>query len=331
LQSAGGINSRTFSETSLRTPPQAVMTSTVVRVRTSSGVKRVVLEGSMSSLTVSDLKTKIVLDNIFSERGDDFGLKMEGKRKNIVLDDYAVTLEFLGVVEGTMFTIDFLGGIRAETSKAKGPAKEDGDLFHIEEENPKKKRTRTANVLRDPLQKKKVIPTAAVVGHFDVESSQNIEELVSYFVDNDVGPEGSKEIGCFLFNQFTTAARVHALMSGKVTVDRGTGRSDGSSSSGYDRNQDRISVSFRSEAGKPYEETCNFLSVETISEIMCRVLERLSTKRRKNTASVRKMFSVASLASRAPWILWPIVSIHGPNYQDCQDAIDSLLDAAFGD
>jgi hypothetical protein len=290
-----------------------------------------VLEGSMSSLTVSNLKTKIVTDNIFSERGDDFGLKMEGKRKNFVLDDYTITLESLGVVEGTMFTVDFLGGIRAETSEAKEPEKERGALFHIEEDIPKKKRVRTANVLRDPPQRKKVIPAAAVVGHFDVESSQNIEELVSYFVDNDLGPEGSKEIGSFLFNQFTTAARVHALMSGKVAIDHGSGCNDGSSSSGNDRGEDRISISFRSEKGKAYEETCNFLSVETISEIMCQVLERLSTKRRKNTSSVRKMFSVASLASRAPWILWPIVCKYGPNYQECQVAIDSLLDAAFGD
>lgn len=51
-----------------------------------------VLEGSMSSLTVADLKTKIVQENIFSERGDDFGLKMEGKRKNIILDDFPITL-----------------------------------------------------------------------------------------------------------------------------------------------------------------------------------------------------------------------------------------------
>ena len=290
-----------------------------------------VLEGSMSSLTVADLKTKIVQENIFSERGNDFGLKMEGKRKNIILDDFAITLESLGVVEGTMFTVDFVGGIRAEATKAKEPIREEEDFFHIEEREPKKKRCRAAKAPGDPQPKAKAIPTAAVVGHFDVESSQNIQELVSYFLDSDLGPEGSKEIGSFLFNQFTSAARVYALMSGKVTVDRGSERTDGSSSSGDSRSENRISISFRSEAGKRYEEYCNSLSPETISEIMCQVLERQSTKRRKNTSSVRKMFSVASLASRAPWVLWPIVSIHGPNYQSCQDAIDRLLDSAFGD
>ena len=285
----------------------------------------------MSVLTVADLKTKIVEENIFSERGDDFGLKMEGKRKNVVLDDFTVTLQFLGVVEGTMFTVDFVGGIRAETSKAKEPVRELEDLFQVDEEKPKKKRVRTEKVPGDKRSKEKVNPTAAVVGHFDVESSQSIDELVSYFVDNDLGPEGSKELGNFLFNQFTTAARVHALTTGKVTVDPVGGGSESSSSSGDNKNDGRISVSFRSEAGKLYEETCNILSEKTISDIMCHVLERLSTKRRKNTSSVRKMFSVASLASRAPWVLWPIVSIHGPNYQKCQDAIDNLLDCAFVD
>lgn len=308
-----------------------VMISTTVRVRTPSGVQRIVLEGSMHSLTVSDLKTKIIQDGIFSERGDDFGLKMEGKRKNITLDDCTISLEHLEVVDGTMFTVDFLGGIRGETSEAKEAGRGEEDLFLIGEEIPRKKKVRAACVLRDPRPKKKVIPTTAVVGHFDVESNQNIEELVSYFLDDDLGPEVSKEIGCFLFNQFTTAARVHALKSGKVTVDRGSGRTDGSSSSGDNSSESKISVSFRSEAGKLYEETCNFLSAETISEIMCQVLERMSTKRRRNTSSVRKMFSVASLASRAPWVLWPMVSIHGPDYQSCQDAVDSLLDVAFGD
>jgi hypothetical protein len=48
-------------------------------------------------------------ENVFSERNEDFGLKIEGKRKFVILDDLSVTLESLAIVDGTMFTVDFQG------------------------------------------------------------------------------------------------------------------------------------------------------------------------------------------------------------------------------
>ena len=57
------------------------MVSVTVRIRTSSGVKRMVLTGALGDTTVGDLKMQIIDDKIFSERGENFGLKMEGKRK----------------------------------------------------------------------------------------------------------------------------------------------------------------------------------------------------------------------------------------------------------
>ena len=89
------------------------MVSVTVRIRTSSGVKRMVLTGDLGDTTVGDLKMQIISDKIFSDRGENFGLKMEGKRKNISLDDLSVTLESIGVEDGTMFTVDFTGGNRA--------------------------------------------------------------------------------------------------------------------------------------------------------------------------------------------------------------------------
>jgi hypothetical protein len=91
----------------------------------------------------------------------------------------------------------------------------------------------------EPSQKKKSLPKA-VCGHFDIDTKMTVQELASYFMDSEVGPQGAKEIGSFLFNQFTTAARIDALKSGKIAIE-----SSGGSNSCID-DEDTIDVNINS-------------------------------------------------------------------------------------
>ena len=291
----------------------SIMTSTTVRIRTSLGVKRLLLKGDIAILTVGCLKSQIISDGIFSEEKS-FGLKVEGKRKNISLDNLEETLQSIGTIDGTMFTIDFQGGIRAQAEREGTNVRPCEDLFSIVDEiAPKRKRANKNENTSTKVSK----PAATVTGHFDVECNGDIKDLANYFLDDEVGPECSKDLGSFFFNQYTAAARMDALKAGKVTIR--TDDQDCSSSSG----NGKIHVTYRSVAGKSYEESCNFLSEETISQVVIQVLERTSTKRRRNIVMTRKMFSVSSLATRAPWVLWPFVHLYGIR---CEESIERFLD-----
>jgi hypothetical protein len=151
----------------------------------------------------------------------------------------------------------------------------------------------------EPSQKKKTLPKA-VTGHFDIDTKMTVQELASYFMDSEVGPQGQKEIGSFLFNQFTTAARIDALKSGKIVIESSSGsnrcidnedtidvninstQSNGGSSSSTSsnnnnhsssnddssKNSKKLSITFYSNAGKIYEETCNILDEIIIGELV---------------------------------------------------------------
>lgn len=326
------------------------------------------LKGTLSSLTVGDVKSQIVSgiivlniifvtiwfprhfdiplnynkdydgfkslfspENIFSERNEDFGLKIEGKRKFLILDDLSVTLESLAIVDGTMFTVDFqgsyspaviyycnlkymnlynptlnkwiendmnLGGIRAGILEPKEIIEEDLFMIPLEEKKKIKRKVKESTELP---KKRKSLPVA-VSGSFGVDSKMTVQELASYFMDSEVGPQGAKEIGSFLFNQFTTAARLDALKSGKIVIESSDSSSscDGndaidshinstqsdsashgnsSSSSSVDSNSisnsnynnsrgSKLSITFHSNAGKIYEETCNALNEAIIGELV---------------------------------------------------------------
>ena len=294
-----------------------MMTSTTVRIRTSLGVKRLLLKGDLANLTVGCLKSQIISDGIFSE-GKSFGLKVEGKRKNVSLDNLEETLQSIGTVDGTMFTIDFQGGIRAQAKREEEIVRPCEDLFSIVEVEKEPKRKRAKKNENTPT--KVSNPAASSTGHFDVESNGDIGDLANYFLDNELGPECSKELGSFFFSQYTSAARMDALKAGKVIIRIDDQESASRSGSG------KIYVTYRSIAGKSYEESCNFLSEGIISQLVILVLERTSTKRRRNVKATRSMFSVSSLATRAPWVLWPFVHLYGIEELTCQEGIDRFLD-----
>ena len=300
--------------------------STVVRIRTCSGVVRIVLLGSLSALTVGSLKERIVGEGAFSDRGVNFGLTIEGKRKKITLDDSTETLESIGVVDGTMFTVDYSGGIRADTGIAEKLPKLAEDLFHLPTPTRAAKKVRRTQETGEAISKKRSRTTVAIAGDFDVKYDQNISDLVTFFFETNLGPEGTKDLGSFFFNEHVAAARLDALTAGTVVLGYVEESNPGGEGGANER---RISASFSSAGGKRYSETSNCLSDEVIILLMVAVLERLSTKRRINTVTARKMFSVSSLASRAPWVLWPIAMTHGPNLSDCQEALDKLLNRAY--
>ena len=300
--------------------------STVIRIRTCSGVARIVLQGSLSDLTVGTLKERIVEEGVFSDRGVNFGLTVEGKRKKITLDDSTETLVSIGVVDGTMFTVDYSGGIRADIEIAEKLPKVSEDLFHLPTPTKAAKKVRRIEETGEAISKKICKSAVAIAGDFDVKYNQNMQDLVTYFFETNLGPEGTTDLGSFFFNEHIAAARLDALTAGTVLLGYIEG-SNSSNESGADER--RISASFSSAGGKKYLETSNCLSDEVVILLMVAVLERLSTKRRINTATARKMFSVSSLASRAPWVLWPIAKTHGPNLSDCQEALDRLLNRAY--
>ena len=323
------------------------MVSVTVRIRTSSGVKRMVLTGDLGDTTVGDLKMQIISDKIFSDRGENFGLKMEGKRKNVSLDDLSVTLESIGVEDGTMFTVDFTGGIRAEAEHSAEKAKPVEDLFTIPDSPKKPKRKQIDKDPNTPKKERKAV--AAVQGAFDV-GGYNVQDLASYFMDKDFGPESCKDLGSFSFNQFISAARIHSMVVDKVVIKiiddnpivdenlistSGSSSSSSRSSSGCSSGSDdpniksRLHITFRSNAGKLYEETCDPLNEDIICQLILLVLERSSTKRRRNIEMTRNKFSVNSLASDAPWVLWPLVNLYGTDPQLCKCGIDKLLDRAL--
>lgn len=287
---------------------------------------RIVLQGSLSDLTVGTLKERIVEEGVFSDRGVNFGLTVEGKRKKISLDDSTETLVSIGVVDGTMFTVDYSGGIRADIEIADKVLKVSEDLFHLPTPTKAAKKVRRTEDTGEATSKKVSKSAVAIAGDFDVKYNQNMQDLVTYFFETNLGPEGTTDLGSFIFNEHVAAARLDALTAGTVVL----GYIEGSNSSNENgADERRISASFSSAGGKKYLETSNCLSDEVVILLMVAVLERLSTKRRINTATARKMFSVSSLASRAPWVLWPIAKTHGPNLSDCQEALNRLLDRAY--
>ena len=280
----------------------------------------------MSALTIGDLKERIVEEGAFSDRGVNFGLTIEGKRKKITLDDSTETLESIGVVDGTMFTVDYRGGIRADTEIAEKLPKVAEDLFHRPTPTRAAKKVPRTQETGEAVSKKRSKSTAAIAGDFDVKYDQSIQDLVTYFFETNLGPEGTKDLGSFFFNEHVAAARLDALTAGTVVLGYVEGSNSGGDSGADER---RISASFSSAGGKRYSETSNCLCDEVIILLMVAVLERLSTKRRRNTVTARKMFSVSSLASRAPWVLWPIANTYGPTVSACQQALDNLLNRAY--
>lgn len=179
------------------------------------------------------------------------------------------------------------------------PKETEEDLFMIPVEEKKViKRKMKENT--EPSQKKKSLPKA-VSGYFEIGTKATVQELASYFMDSEVGPLGAQEIGSFLFNQFTTAARIDALKSEKIVIKSSGGsntfvdnedaistninsneyndsissnitsssnhmssnNSYGNSSSG-----NQLSITFYSNAGKIYEETCSTLSEVTIGQLV---------------------------------------------------------------
>lgn len=176
-------------------------TNTTVRIRTAEGVKRLIVKESLETFTVGDLKNQIIVE-IFSQRGD-FGLKLDGKRKQKSLENMNATLSEFSVVEGTMITVDYQGGIRKEAEqkekdrnekeKKEQHEKEDlealerADPFYIPDKPKRIKKNKDNSDEKKEKKDRKINPKKAIMGEFDIDNTMDIKELGSYFMDQEIG------------------------------------------------------------------------------------------------------------------------------------------------
>lgn len=293
-------------------------------------------------MTVADVKRQII-EEIYSERGENFGLKLEGKRKARSVRPSDTCLE-LNVEAGSMFIVDFAdkGIIGAQKQKSRGATDEEkldayGLIVLPGEENEKEKRSQKKTKRNEDAaapSKKSKKPVAVVNGSFGHEKGDNIAELTGFFMDGEgMSPQSANELGNFLFSQFTTAARIDALEKRKVTIKKIHERTDEDVPpldclTDIRCNPNRIVAAFQS-TGKSYEESSELLEQEVIRQLAREVLERSSTKRRRNISGVRGMFTVNSLAARAPWVLWSMIFHFGADKGECERRIGVLLDQAL--
>ena len=121
------------------------------------------------------------------------------------------------------------------------------------------------------------------------------------------------KLGEFAFRTFTSAARIDAINKGNVSIVPTEGDTT-------------FTVMYKS-LNKKYEDKIqNMLSASVIQLIMKEVLERSSTKRRRNESGLRNIFSLKELADRAPWLLWSVVKLFGVSEFRCEMGISELIE-----
>ena len=222
----------------------------IIRIRSPNGLKRLTVDEE----TVGDLKRIIVSKSIFIARGTDFGLKLEGKRKHTNLDDSSVKLSSLKLEEGSILLIDFAG--RSQYALNEEAVDEYGLLVDhsAPPKTAKRKSACTRNVEDCASSPKEKAKRKSVEISHEVDSSMSSADLLQAFMDGEVmtATPSTKNLGSFLFNQFTTAARIDSLEKGKVEMQANYCSQNTGLINDY-------TVSYVGSNGKPFEEHCSIL------------------------------------------------------------------------
>ena len=268
-----------------------------IRVRTPAGTKRHRLLNEISFYDVERLKDELVAEDIFTERGLEFGLKMESKRKMLTLKN-DIKLSSMTLENGQLFTVDFTGGVsiaKEADEQSRCARREMENELIVDEGTTTNKRKALSSSLPSTSTSTsssiKSLKKSPVPVEVEFDSSENVREMAAIIITSALDKAEEKEfsqLGEFAFNMFIAAARIDAIRSGKVLFEF----SDSNEGTSF-------VVSFTGNSGKVYQDKVNATSKpEFIKNLVQEVLRRTSTKRRRNEDGLRKIFTLAELAKR---------------------------------
>ena len=298
------------------------MPTIIVNLSIKVGKSTTVLPFEVSpSRTVGDLKSSIKASGILCETSN-FGLKAQGKRKLVSLRNETF-IESLDFVDGSHVIVDCAWG--ADTSCTSTLESCHDGVFDDDENdkdaasesdnsNGKKKRSREVGTVCSTPTAKKVEKLPI---HIEYGSSEDVYEMASLIISSgsrNVNDLEVSTLGEFSFTMFSSAARADAIRSGKVQIIT-------------DEVCKAFTVSYTSSSGKRYEDkVAHTSSCEFIKRVMEKVLDSISTRRRRNFDGLKKMFSVSELCTRAPWVLWSLVRHYGISELRCEVALTDMID-----